>query len=361
MHYLYSGKYQSLQHSKDSEAEDDAIAAHKLSTCVYYAAMRYKLPGLADLAKGKIMSTAEELSIIEKLKVARDQAYPRLPEEETWYSEYLEGAIQNAVEKDPELFTKPEFVHQIEGDVRFRQVVMGAVVKTFAVRGGGRGGEDAGVETPMASDAVGVEASLENSFTLASNCSVPADDDSHRADDDQDPIAEEVCSQSPQPEIQEEEPVRSPTPVEELCVEVEENLCPPDITEKDELGLEEIEPSAPSSVEPEPFTDELDFAKSKTYQRMGKKEGSPTQDMPLSTDDSTTTRHKRIDSVVQEQGDQDAAPAEKGASKSDEHDGNTPESNQEASEEIGKVTASVGAGAGKKSKRNKKKKSGTTF
>ncbi|KAF1973426.1 hypothetical protein BU23DRAFT_507095 [Bimuria novae-zelandiae CBS 107.79] len=136
--FLYTGRYETLAWL--GAADKASIAAYKLSTCVYCAASRYKLPQLAELAQEKITGYGAELTILDILGVAREHAFPILPEDETWFASYLEGAIKSAVKRDPALFTKPGFVDQIEGDRKFRQVVMTAIVNTYS--GGIGGGDD---------------------------------------------------------------------------------------------------------------------------------------------------------------------------------------------------------------------------
>lgn len=150
--FLYTGRYETLEWL--GAAEKASVAAYKLSTCVYCAAVRYKLHGLAELSQEKITAYGQDLTIFDILGVARENAFPILPEDETWFSSYLEGAIKGAVKDDPELFMKPGFVDQIEGDRKFRQVVMKAIVNTYS---GGVGGGDAppmeSTEKPSSPDA----------------------------------------------------------------------------------------------------------------------------------------------------------------------------------------------------------------
>lgn len=62
---------------------------------MYCAAMRYKLPGLAELAKERVTQISKRLPIIDILRVAREQAFSILPHDEAWYATFLDEAISN--------------------------------------------------------------------------------------------------------------------------------------------------------------------------------------------------------------------------------------------------------------------------
>ena len=130
VHFLYTGRYNTLEPGNPETRT--ALSQYKLGTCAYCAAIRYKLPGLAELAKQTMVAQQEDLTILDVLLVAREHAFPLLPEDETWFCGYLEDAIHAAVTKDTELFTRPGFVDQFEGDRRYRQVVMKAIVNSYS-------------------------------------------------------------------------------------------------------------------------------------------------------------------------------------------------------------------------------------
>lgn len=192
---------------------------------MYAAATRYKIAGLAELAQDAIVRSGQELSILDVLGVARDHAFPILPDEEAWFAGYLEEAIKRAAARDPGLFVQEGFVEQIEGDRRFRQVVMRAIVGTYAAAGGGGGGGD---QPPMEGPGAG-----EGSRDKAGQ-------------GEEAPVATGINADG-----------------------------------EDVVQLDDIEPSMPESpvhraaspgspAAPESVTDELDFKSSKTYQSMGK-------------------------------------------------------------------------------------------
>lgn len=129
VHYLYTGNYEELRTSSSSGAS--AASTYAASTCVYCAAVRYELPGLAELAKAKIKSFDQQVSISDVLCMARDHAFPLLPEGEIWYPAYLETTIQSAMAKDPEPFKRPEFITQVEGNSRLLQIVWKTVMSNY--------------------------------------------------------------------------------------------------------------------------------------------------------------------------------------------------------------------------------------
>ncbi|EUC46615.1 hypothetical protein COCMIDRAFT_92287 [Bipolaris oryzae ATCC 44560] len=129
VHYLYTGKYQTLS----VHAGSDKIIPenYKLSVCVYCAAVRYGLPGLAELAQTKIKSFGEDVTIFDMLAVARQYAFPLLPEDDAWYPAYIEDALHNAVMEDPTPFRKPDFITTIEGSSRLLQLVWKTMMSNY--------------------------------------------------------------------------------------------------------------------------------------------------------------------------------------------------------------------------------------
>ncbi|KAL1595263.1 hypothetical protein SLS60_009953 [Paraconiothyrium brasiliense] len=310
--FLYTGRYETLEWAGEKGKEEEGVAGYKLAACVYCAAVRYKMPRLAELAQEKITEGGQELSIFDVLGVAREHAFPILPDDETWFPSYLEGVIRNAVGRDPGLIVKPEFVDQIEGDRKFRQVVMKAIVNTYS---GGKGGGD---HPPMDTEGGGGQ---------QRNVS-EADDEGFVEDASlAEPGAEEKGGEQP-----------STTTV--------------DGDREDTVQLDDIEPTIPDTPEhrpatplsppaPESVTDELDFKNSKTYQSMGK---------PPS--------HARHDSVVQAEDSESVVPVVNGDKVEEDEDVASPPA------EVASPVSEVANGAKAPSKKNKKKKgkkSGTTF
>lgn len=265
VHYLYSGRYQTL-HAHDLIG--GTLAAYTVGTCVYVASIRYKLPGLADLAKEQINVSSEDLSILEILSVARDKAFPGLAEEEVWYVEYLEAVILKAFRKDKGFFMTGEFVDLLEGAKRFKQVVMKAVIQ--GTMGGSRVEEvveQRREETPALEESEGVEIE-----SLA--------------------VEEEVV----QEQEQEQEAVpasRTPSP------EPQPRFTSTAQPEEDAgIVLDAIEPTPSPSIEPEPFTDEVGFKSSQTYLQQFSRTSSTTEP-PTTFPVTKRPSHERFDSLVQ--------------------------------------------------------------
>lgn len=280
VHYLYTGRYQALQ--SHGPGEKGAVPNYKDGACVYCAAIRYKLPGLAELAKEKITSLGEDLTILDILRVSREHAFPLLPEDEAWFPAYLEGAIHGAVTEDPELFTRDEFVDQIEGDRKFRQVVMKAILKSRA---------PAVSSPPSSAVPMSVTAAVEEEVKL------PIHDEAKESD---------ISGSEPMPSVRDDHP---PNPT----VSSEEPPLVNATVPAESVKLEEIEPTTEPVEAPEPFTDELGFGNSKTYQKMGKKADNTVLENSVVADAATKPSaspsntfdvairpaHTRSDSVMQ--------------------------------------------------------------
>ncbi|XP_014555125.1 hypothetical protein COCVIDRAFT_103049 [Bipolaris victoriae FI3] len=129
VHYLYTGKYQTL--SVHAGSDKIIPESYKLSVCVYCAAVRYGLPGLAELAQTKIKSFGEDVTIFDMLAVARQHAFPLLPEDDAWYPAYIEDALHNAVTEDPNPFRKPDFITTVEGSSRLLQLVWKTMMSNY--------------------------------------------------------------------------------------------------------------------------------------------------------------------------------------------------------------------------------------
>lgn len=143
VHHLYAGTF-------ETEFRYAPLGNFRHSTCVYCAAVQYQLPSLAELSKDKIVEAGEGLPIFDILRIARDQAFPLLPETDTWYSHYLEDVIQKAVAQDPEPFRKPDFITRVEGNSRLLQIVWKTVMSNYAVASAPASTREGGAETPLA-------------------------------------------------------------------------------------------------------------------------------------------------------------------------------------------------------------------
>jgi hypothetical protein len=322
--YMYTGKYTDLRSSIETKVS--AVAKYEAGTCVYCAAVRYQLLELAELAKSKIMAFGEEVSISDVLKMAKNRAYPLLPENETWYPAYLEGAIKSAMAKDPEPFKRPDFITQVEGNSRLLQVVWKTVISNYAGT----------VAAPIAQDDV-VEAKVQK----------------------HDNIEEVAIAQSPSPAsvdgsqttaVANDISVRSPSPATPYGTRITAAAL-----FEDNLKLDDIEPTVETHQVPEPFTDELGFEKSKTYQKMSKNETDPTPSV-LQANGLGQPTHKRSDSMMQ------AEDAVTEPMKAAEEAVTTPMEETEEADKYGEtspLTAHGSTNGATASKKSRKKKRGT--
>jgi hypothetical protein len=143
VHHLYAGTF-------ETKSRYTPVGKFRHSTCVYCAAVQYQLPSLAELSKDKIVEAGEDLPIFDILRVARDQAFPLLPETDVWYSQYLEDVIQKAMAQDPEPFRKPDFITRVEGNSRLLQIVWKTVMSNYSITSAPASTREGGAETPLA-------------------------------------------------------------------------------------------------------------------------------------------------------------------------------------------------------------------
>jgi hypothetical protein len=270
VHYLYTGRYQDMQSL--SHETNLAAASYQEGTYVYCAAVRYRLPGLAELAKEKIRVLDESVSIAEVLVIARDYAFPLLPDDEAWYPAYLEDAIRHAMIQDPEPFRRPEFITQVEGNRRLLHVVWKTVVSNYA-------------SLPLLNK--------EHSDIVALAPEAVADDvDGAHIEERLE--SDEIPSSEAPTQLKREASATDALPPYQM----EPEPSASDNVFENPLKLDDIEPTLDTPQAPEPFTDERGFEKSKTYQKMGKKD---IETSVRSSEDGKREdiAHKRSDSVVQ--------------------------------------------------------------
>ncbi|KAH7350292.1 hypothetical protein BKA66DRAFT_476504 [Pyrenochaeta sp. MPI-SDFR-AT-0127] len=275
IHYLYTGKFQA---PNTHASPDKAVTlGYNLGTCVYCAAIRYKLPGLAELAKEKITSVGEDVSIFDILAIARDHAFPLLPDDEAWYPAYLEGAINSAMAEDPEPFRKPDFITQVAGNHKLLQVVWKTVTSNFA-------------RAPVA-PAVMEDEALTPTAEQIPDIVVPIEAQQPEL------VSEAADAVLEAPEKVEESatpPVLDTVPnaaTEEAPTEMES-------TQEDSLKLEDIEPTVGTTQALETFTDELGFETSKMYRQMGRKSDAVAHTETVPEEPKKPT-HTQSDSVMQ--------------------------------------------------------------
>lgn len=251
VHYLYTGNYEDLRTSSSTAVSIPSTYA--ASTCVYCAAVRYELPGLAELAKAKIKSFDQQVSISDVLCMARDHAFPLLPDGETWYPAYLETTIQSTMAKDPEPFKRPEFITQVEGNSRLLQIVWKTVMSNYTT-------------VPLAPQASDIVMSSE----------IKGTDKDDQFDVREDERMEHVGKFSDQ------RPVSADgSQTTAVANDASNGISSPGVlseaNQADDASIVsslKLETDSPISSHktPEPFTDELGYGRSKVYQTMGSKD-----------------------------------------------------------------------------------------
>jgi hypothetical protein len=276
VHFLYTGNYQALK--VDANFDKIVPQSYMLGTCAYCAAARYKLPGLVELAKEKIVSLGEDVSIFDVLSVARDHGFPLLPEDDTWYSAYVEGALNSAMAEDPEPFRKPDFITQVEGNSKLLQVVWKTVMSNYAQTSTKSAAKDDEIATPT------VETNLEPYEPASAEDYGTAANTQNVSHGDLDTINEPATV-----------PATSTTTMDSSTDDV---AASSETTQEESIEFDDIQPMMKRPAAPESFTDELDYGSSKTYQQMGKKSAQTTAtDAPSNA--SEKPLHARSDSVMQ--------------------------------------------------------------
>lgn len=129
VHYLYTGTYQTL---KPTGVSLDAlkINEYKRGVFAYCAGRRHGLPGLASLAKRKIKSLNEEISIFEFLDIA-SQAFQRLSRTDPWFSDFVQTRIKAVLEANEDLLADGDLLDRIGQVAVFDNGLMGGMVKTY--------------------------------------------------------------------------------------------------------------------------------------------------------------------------------------------------------------------------------------
>jgi hypothetical protein len=275
VHYLYTGKYQSLNTLASSDKVIPEV--YKLGAGVYCAAARYKLPGLAELAQNKLKSLEEEMSIFDILTVARDHAFPLLPEDDVWYPSYIEESLNNAMADDPEPFRKPDFITTVEGNSKLLQLVWKTVMSNYA-------------RTP-ATPVVSNEEATTPTAELVLELHEPADGEDAvsvpvppKAEDAEETIAKPVSAPAPK-----DNAIEAAVANDAIVSKPAQEVAP---------KIEEAQPvEKPATLEP--FTDELDFKSSKTYQQMGNRKPEQIETSGTFASETKSPAHKRSDSVMQ--------------------------------------------------------------
>jgi len=323
VHYLYTGKYQSLNTLASSDKVIPEV--YKLGAGVYCAAARYKLPGLAELAQNKLKSLDEEMSIFDILSVARDHAFPLLPEDDLWYPSYVEQSLNNAMADDPEPFRKPDFITTVEGNSRLLQLVWKTVMSNYARAPAKPIVSNEEASTPTAEIVPELHEPVSGEDVVPTV--VPP-----KVEDKEEPIATPVLAPVPTDNITEAAVVNDP-----IASKPTEVVAP---------KIDEAQPvEKPATLEP--FTDELDFKSSKTYQKMGNRKPEQVNTSDAVSETIKAPVHVRSDSVMQ--AELPSMTLVDGETKTDRV--------AQAEDGFEPLPTDVGSSKGKKSKNKKAKKS----
>jgi hypothetical protein len=132
VHFLYTGQYETLGSTPDENISSLDLE-YQRSVQAYHAARTYGLNGLEDMATKYIKSLGESMSIFKILRVAQT-VFSRLPEDDTWFHDYLQQNLQNALVHDGNLFKKDELHDAFGGDPVLYKAVMKMMVDIYSYR-----------------------------------------------------------------------------------------------------------------------------------------------------------------------------------------------------------------------------------
>ncbi|KAK1656706.1 hypothetical protein BDP55DRAFT_688188 [Colletotrichum godetiae] len=101
IHFLHTGSWQTLR-AKDSLDAPKNATYLGTSLHVYAASQAYKIPLLAELAKGNISLSAEALPALEVIALASDACHS-LGEDDPWFSAFIKRRIRHLFEDSSSL------------------------------------------------------------------------------------------------------------------------------------------------------------------------------------------------------------------------------------------------------------------
>jgi hypothetical protein len=223
-------------------------------------------------------SLDEEMSIFDILSVARDVAFPLLPEDDVWYPSYVEDSLNNAMADDPEPFRKPDFITSVGSDSKLLQLVWKTVMNNYA----------RAPATPAANN--------EETSTPTAEL-VPELQESTGDENDVSAVVPQKTDEAGESAVT---AVSVPAPRDDVTeAPIAEDIIVPKPTKDAVLKTEDAQPTEEKPATLEPFTDELDFKSSKTYQQMGNKKPEQVKASAISSVETKAPVHVRSDSVVQ--------------------------------------------------------------
>jgi hypothetical protein len=129
VHYLHTGTYQTLKLPGVLGAATKA-EEYRRGILAYFAARSYGLDGLAAYAKEAIVKFDGAMSMFETLDIVKE-LYPKLSDNEMWFSVYLESKIEAAFKSDETLFKQERFLTYIGGPAAFNRALFKSMVEIY--------------------------------------------------------------------------------------------------------------------------------------------------------------------------------------------------------------------------------------
>lgn len=131
VHYLYTGRYQTLNDTEMSLVPE-AITEFKRAVLAYTAANKYGLFGLQQLAKDKIEYFGAEINIFDVVEAIKG-GFSTLLCDDQWFYSYLGGKAETAFEEDHTVFAGENFFDRIN-DVALAKVMAKCVVELYNIK-----------------------------------------------------------------------------------------------------------------------------------------------------------------------------------------------------------------------------------
>ncbi|KAL4801654.1 hypothetical protein BDV18DRAFT_71421 [Aspergillus unguis] len=132
VHFLYSGDYETIL-SPLGESTSDITREYKRSVLTYQASRIYGLTGLEVLAKQKLETLSEEISLLHVLQTTRD-VFSRLPQDEAWFPSYIERLLQQSVKHGQLDAVLNELYSTLGQNHHFDNFVMKIMLEILSVR-----------------------------------------------------------------------------------------------------------------------------------------------------------------------------------------------------------------------------------
>ncbi|OAG11486.1 uncharacterized protein CC84DRAFT_1253942 [Paraphaeosphaeria sporulosa] len=130
VHYLYTGKYQTLESVVSDIAQQPELAL-KQALLVYMASVTLALNGLEQLAKKEIEDHSASMDLKTILDITRSEM-PKKTEPSGWIQAYLKDKTQKAFEKDHTVFADDAFCAILCKHSKLNDHVMRSVVKLLS-------------------------------------------------------------------------------------------------------------------------------------------------------------------------------------------------------------------------------------